>query len=63
MSTLKVGSKVQLIRDTVGFNKWQVVEVFRLYTDGQHLFIGANTQFKHCDGYEGAWLQPSAYVL
>lgn len=63
MSTLKVGSKVQLIRDTEGFNKGQVVEVFKLCRDGEHLFIGANTQFKHCDGYEGAWLLPSAYKV
>lgn len=63
MSTLKVGDEVQLVTDTDGFKKGQVVEVFKLENDGQHLFKGANTEYKHCDGQEGAWLRPSYYKV
>lgn len=63
MSNLKVGDKVQLLEDINGFTKEQVVEVFWLFNDGQHLFKGANTRFKHCAGQEGAWLEPKSYKL
>lgn len=61
MDTLKVGGKVQLLRDVDGFVKGQVVEAFRIEKDGTHLFKGANTRHNHCDGQEGAWVYPSDY--
>lgn len=63
MSTLKVGDKVQLVQDIDGFKNGQVVEVFMLYADGQHLFKGANTRFAHCNGQEGAWLHSRYYTV
>lgn len=53
MSNLKVGDKVQLVQDIVGFKEGQVVEVFKLCWYGMHLFKGANTEFHLCDGEEG----------
>ncbi|QQK88456.1 hypothetical protein [Providencia phage PSTRCR_114] len=63
MSNLKVGDKVRLVHDILGFKEGQVVEVFQLFGDGIHLFKGANTEYKHCDGEEGAWLEPQRYKV
>lgn len=63
MSNLKVGDKVQLIKDSEGFEMGQVVEVFRLYANGGHLFKGDNSEYRHCNGQEGAWLSPSDYIV
>lgn len=63
MSNLKVGDKVQLIKNTDGFKQGQVVVVFELCSDGVHLFKGVNSMFNFCDGLEGAYLCTDEYIV
>lgn len=60
---LKVGDKVELLGNYCGFKKWQVVELYRLCTNGNHLFKGSNDLFSICDGEEGDHLCAHHYKV
>lgn len=61
---LKIGDKVMVNRNVNGFKKGQIVEVYRLESDGIHLFKGDNDTFpRMCGNYGGAFLSPSEYTI